>query len=317
MYNIKVYDSDLDYKYTINPLDLRSKISFTENELSGQGQCVLSLDYDFDDTRIEATDVIRVYKNLDLLYSGVVGNIERNINNKGSELKIPLLGLASVFSLVMYPNTNENQDPAQTIKDIVDTVSTVYDYFSYDSDSIKDFGSNVSIDFENQTCLEAIKSTAETTDYTFFIDSSGKVYFKGKTDSETVKHTVAKDIDEIQVRENNEDLVNKLVLEYKSATKTYDQSGTDKERTKYLRKTDIENEASADIFATSFFEQNNRTQLETVVSLVGVDKPKVGDKLTVKNFAYELENLTIKKIVYNEEKITLYLEKFVSFNSFL
>jgi len=85
MYNIKVYNSDLVYKKTINPLTLKNEISYTENVNAGQGECIIRIETDFGDDSIVFGDVVRVYKNLDLLYTGVVGDIERRISSSFEE----------------------------------------------------------------------------------------------------------------------------------------------------------------------------------------------------------------------------------------
>jgi hypothetical protein len=47
-------------------------------------------------------------------------------------------------------------------------VNTEYNYFDYTE--VDDFGASVSIDFENRTCLQAIRDTVSNTDWVFFVD---------------------------------------------------------------------------------------------------------------------------------------------------
>jgi len=211
----------------------------------------------------------------------------------------------------------QNQDPADTVKDIVDFVNAEYDYFSYDTESIKDFGQSVSIDFENDNCLQAVQKVVEATDFTFFIDRDGKVHFRGKEDFDLKNLTIGLNVEQISLTEENEDRVNALLLEYAGGTKEYDESGTEKLRQVYLKR-DITDETSADIFANSFFEDKNKTNKETVVILRGYQEEiQAGDRITVKNFGFDLSDLQIKKLSYKEEEITLYLEKFNSFSNLI
>jgi hypothetical protein len=167
----------------------------------------LLLNYNFEYDQIDFEDVIQIFYKSELLYTWIVWNITRRITNNFQEIEIPLLWFASLFEIVWFKQGwfkqgwsyvfNKNQDPAQTLKDIIDVVNLHYNYFDYTQ--VENFGSSVSIDFNKKTCLWAINDVIKTIDRVLFVDRDWKVYFKDKPVTPTHLFTVWKDIENIEL----------------------------------------------------------------------------------------------------------------------
>lgn len=325
MYNIKIYEIDWTYKFTLNLKKLKNELSFTANTKSWQWQAVLNLDLDFDYSQINTTDIIKVYLDTILIYTWIVQNIYRKITNNYQEIELPLLWLWTLTNYLLYKDTwvyefTKTQDPADTIRDIIDYVNTIYpNWLFYDWTSIIDYWTSFWIDFENETCFSALQKVTDTTNYYLFIDKDWKVYFKPKESTPTHKLTVWKDVESISFQEDSEKLVNKLVLEYKTWTKTYEDATSQTTywiRELYLVKTDLVDVTSADEFWDNYILENknpiNKTQI-VVNKNFNIESIKINDTIIVKNFSFDIDNLIIVKYSYTNDKIKIDLEEFDSF----
>jgi len=326
MFNYKVYNLSWTYKFTINIKDIKNLISFTANENWGQWQCKLLLNYNFETTTIVNTDIIHIYKDTTLIYTWIVQDVFRKINNNFEEIELPLLWLWTLPTYLLYKDSwnyvfSKNQDPSQTIKDIIDYINTIYTagWLSYDVWSIETYWTTVDIDFDYDNCLEALIKCIETTNFKFFIDRDWKVYFKSKPVSATHTLTVWKDIEQINLEEDSENLINKLLLEYKSWILPYEDIASQGNywlKEKYLSKTDLIDIASADEFWNNYIELYKNPINKTSIILnknFNLENIKVWDTIKVKNFNYIINNLQIVKYSYTIDKIKLELEIFDSF----
>jgi hypothetical protein len=97
-----------------------------------------------------------------LIYTGIINKIERKYTDGIETIALKFLGLASVLSLFPFYSAsytpNKNQDPALTIKNIIDYANTKYNWFSYAGGNIVNYGSNLNIDFDYTKCFDAIKN---------------------------------------------------------------------------------------------------------------------------------------------------------------
>jgi hypothetical protein len=112
---------------------------------------------------IDISDILKVYRKTKLIYTGVFQNLEKSISENGIEFSYPVLGLISLLSLVRYGAVNKNQDPGLTAREIIDSLNTLYPFFSYTTGSIPLYGSTVNLQFKSShTYLDAIKVCFDT-----------------------------------------------------------------------------------------------------------------------------------------------------------
>lgn len=326
MFNYKVYDISWAYKFTINIDTIKNLIKFTGNINSWQWQCTLRLDYKFDNTQIVNTDVIKIFKSDVLIYTWIVQDIFRNITNSYEEIELPLLWLGTLGTYILYRDGwsgefNKTQDPADTIKEIIDYINATYTgvWLNYDITSIEDYWSSVSLDFDYDNCFEALQKCIEITDFWFFIDKDWKVYFQSKPSTATHTLTVWKDIESITYEEDSENLVNKLRLVYSDGNKTYEDVTS--QTTYWLREinlneSDIVWVTSADIFWANYINTNKDPIQQvriTVNKNFDIESIKVLDTIRVLNFDFTINNLQVVKYSYDVDKLSIDLENFDSF----
>jgi hypothetical protein len=319
MYNFKVYDKNWTLKFTISPKKVKSDISFSANINWWQWQLMLKLRENFSYNSIINSDIIKIYKGLALIYAWLVQNIVRNITNSFEEVEYPILWLWTLLNYLLYKDLGnysftKNQDPSQTVKDIVDYIDTIYPgILSYDLSSIDTYWSSISIDFANITCFEAIRKVATATWYRFFIDKDWKVYFKQK--STTVNHnfTVWKDIEQIQVEENSESLANKLRVNYKAWYSPYEDATS---QTNYWLHEVFQSQTSLDLawsdsFWNSYIATNKNPIKKTKIVLnknYDLESIKIWDVIKVNNFSYSISWLQVVSYNYNWDKLEIWLE---------
>lgn len=136
-YNIKVYTTAGEYVRTFSPSVVMNGVSFTAQKNGGQGEMRVRLNIPFTSAAVAYNNIIKVYETDDAnpngrqIYMGIVGSLQR-ISESGAEyVEMRALGLASMLSWVYYDNAGnniftKNQEPAETIKNIIDTFRLKY-----------------------------------------------------------------------------------------------------------------------------------------------------------------------------------------------
>jgi len=329
---VKAYDISWTFKQVIKQDKIQNEIRFSSNITWGQGQSILSLALEFEDTSIDATDLIKVFEidddnpNGRLIYTWIVQNIERFIDANVVWIRLPLLGLSSIFTYLFFRDTwalsfNKNQDPAQTVKDIVDLLNVDYNFFSYDWSSIENYWTSVSLDFENDNCFNSVKKCIEATGFYFYVDQNWKVFFRSKPSTPTHTLTVQKDVEKLVVEENSENLVNNVIVEYATATKEYPDATSE---TAYWLREVFEDKASdladvwaADEFWANYLIENKDPKSKTTVTVnsnYDLETINPWDTVKIVNFDYSVTNLQIVKLTYSPDKVILNLEDLDSFS---
>lgn len=331
---IKVYNLDGTFQETLKSNDNLSDFSYSWAINEWQGECEIELNRAFSDTSIIHGDVIRVYLFDDfnyvawwqLIYTWVVNRITRKFTRGIETVSISALWLWMLLVQVYFYSWgytfSVNQDPAITIKAIIDYFNTKYtgNWLSYSEGLVETYGSNINISFDYTKCFTAIKNLVETTQWYWIIKPNWQVQFTQKPVAITHKFTINKDIEEITVSEDGEKIVNKYFLAWNSGTN----SGTDatSESTYGLRELKAENawiwnSGSADIAIASYIAKNKDPKKKT--SLIvnknydfngTIDTIKPWDTVKVLNFNYTIDNLQIAKIDYTFDKVKIELEEF-------
>lgn len=136
-YNVKAYALDGTFKRSIGPSEIMDAPRFTAQLSGGQGELSLRLKLAFDSTAVAYNDVLRVYQNDDtgnvgrLIYSGIITSIRRVSDKYAEYVEVRALGLASLLSRTLFTSGgsyafNKTQEPANTIRDVVDDFATKY-----------------------------------------------------------------------------------------------------------------------------------------------------------------------------------------------
>jgi len=331
-YQIKTYLLDWTYQNTISPSIIMSDISFSKNINGWTTDLNIDLDFNFENTDFTNSEIIKLYvfddndKSWKLIYTGVINWVLRNMNTNWQSITLVCLWISSLLNQIIYDSAwkvfTKTDDPANIIKSIIDYINTIYTWwrFTYGWWQIDTYGSTIEIDFDYTDCFNAIKKIKDVTDFYFYIDQNWEVYFKLKPTIATHSLTNQKDVENINMKEDIEDLVNMVFVERRGGTiKAYNDATSQTTywiKEKYISKTELWNEASQDIFWNNYISENKDPKKETKIvvnNLYNIDSIKPWDTIKVRNINYTIDNIQVLNVQYTPDKAVLSLEKYISF----
>lgn len=349
-FEIKVYGLDWTFKRTLKGTERMSDFSFSSQINWGQGEVNIELNKDFWDLTYISWDFIQVYVFSDiyltgkLIYTGCIQRIDRIYTSWISKINLVVLWIASLLTFINY-NATKNQDPAQTIKDIIDYFNTKYawNWLKYDWGFIENFGTNINITFTNKNLLDAIKDIVTTTNFWWTIWNDWQFYFQPYPTTSTHFVTAWKETDSINVVEDSERIINKVYIDYtwwSTTAQDLISQATYWLKEKYESKTDLNNLASANSYANSIISQNKNPKQKITCTINDsfrfkwyylwddtetwvdsdtwterglenwIEHLTPWDTLTIRNINYEINNLQINKIDYNVDMVKIELSEY-------
>lgn len=334
-YNIKIYELDGTFERVLSPSVVMSRVSFSESVNGGQWELNLKLNLPFNTTQIWYNNIVRVYVTDEnnaprLIYSGIVGNIKRVIENNWEYLDVDVVGLASILSMFYFYewwyHINKNQPADEILEDIIDYFDTKYpSLLSYTAWSIET-ASTIHIDFTHDKCLDAIKDVVWLLpDFWWTIWPDWVLHFHPKVGgSWQVVHrlTMWNNIDKITVEENAERIVNKYILKY--TWSEYTAEDVTSQTANWLRelyedKSEfIKNLGTATIAGDEYIEKhkNYSRKISIVINeKYDIESIRAWHFVTVQNIDYSISTLQVLKLQYNIDKLTVELEDTTSFAS--
>jgi len=318
-YNAKVYKLDWTYKFTINPqyvksdINLSTQINWWQNELK--------LIFNLDNVDIENTDIIKVYEitenytNWILVYTWIVQNVIKRITNASYEVELPLLWLASIFTYKIY-NWTRDEEPADMVKYFIAQSNLDYNLFSYWD--IQNYWTTLNIEFDNKNFLECLNTIAEATWFYFYINADWTIDFKPKDTEPTHKLTLWKDVDNLELFNDTEELVNKLTLEWDGWTTIYEDTTSQWiywVREKFISKTDLQDQVSADEYWNNYITNNKNPKSSTKIK-ININFNwiiRVWQNISVLNTKLDIKNKQIVRASYSRDYINIELEKYETF----
>lgn len=330
-YEVKIYNLDGGFKETLLWTSLITSFNYSSQINGWQWEATFELDKKFETTTYSIGDFVRVYVYTDsypggnLLYSGTVSRITRRITSGIETLKLTCIGLASILGFIYFYQGsyvfNKNQDPAQTIKDVIDYFNTKYSgsWLSYSGWNISNYGSSVNLDFNYSKCLDSINSARNLTNFWWRLDPDGQVFFKTVPGTVTHTFTLENDVDEINLEETGERIVNKHITTYKTgvATPSIDAASQTTYGLRELMesKTDIGDSGSAVIYSNNYISKNKDFEKKTSITVnnnYNIENIKPWDTIKILNVNYGITGLQIQKIVYTTNSVKLELGSLTS-----
>jgi hypothetical protein len=257
-YNVKIFQRDgTTLVQNVNPKEIEGVPTFSCKINSGCGDCVLDLKRSFDNfgegETIDFMYVVKIYavtpvhpKGV-LIYTGVISKYEPFIEASGQEgVRLTLLGLVSVLSFAYYRDTgaltvaHTSENPQAIGRAIIDHAVTEYPLFSYSDDTTDPGPQTVSITYEDQKWLDALKKIGELAGdgWWWKIDESGQYWLKPTPSTPTHTFTLKKDVVAITAPKDSEKVVNYALVRWDGGDST-ETDGTS-ETTFGLRETIIE-----------------------------------------------------------------------------
>lgn len=324
---VKVYNLNWTFKKTLTGRDVIDWFSFTSQINGGQWEGILVLNKEFSSSDIVVWDVVRIYVYTDTypngrnIYTGYISRLTRKYSTSKNIIEYNMIGLASMLSFVYFNSSgyifNKNQDPAQTIKDVIDYFNSQYggSFFSYSGGGVQNYGSSVSLDFNYTKSLAAINQAVETTNFWWRIDADGQTLFKPTPTSTTHTFTAGKDVVSIDLQESSEQIINRHIVEWQSWT-TSPNNNASSISTYWLRelkesKKTLANLSSATTYSNNYLNQWKDLKKITSISInnkYNLENIYPGDTIKILNLDYKIDGLQIKKVSYTPEFVKLELE---------
>lgn len=330
-FEIKKYSLTWTFLETIKKTNLISDFSFSSSINAWQWNCDLELNLSIWDTTFSLWQFLKIYvftdiyPNWKLMYTWMITKITWNITSWKETLTINLLWLWSLLTFIYFKNGwsyafSLNQEPALTLKAIIDYFNTVYTWvwLNYTT-NIDNYWSSVNQAFNYNKCNDSINNIVNATNFWWNIRSNGELYFKLKPTTATHILTVWKDIDNLQIEQDSEKITNKSIIFYNWwNTSQIDWTSQTSFWVRELKedRTNLNDLTSANTYATNFILKNKDYKKKTSIIVnnsFDIEKIEIWDTISVVNTSLSLINLQIVKIQYSINKIQIELDEFSSF----
>ena len=325
-YQIKHYSKDLVLKNVINPNIIKNKISFTKQINWWVGQFVLLLDLWIENNDYIHGDIIKVAHFESWIENIIYVWLIDEVNDLiwwYEEKELRINWLASLFSREIYNiswnyEANINQDPYVTIQNIVTFVNLRYNYFT---NSWSNTWVNANYDLNWTDCNKLINDiTWLSANYYWYLDNFNLI-FEVKPSTATHRCTLKKDIIELNNNNDWSEIFNRLILKYKTATATYNDTTSQTNywiREKYINNSQIVDVWSANIFWANYLLENANPKKKTSLSIntkyAWFHNINPWESCKILNCKKQLwNNLIISKINYNQDIINIDIEGYDNF----
>lgn len=347
-YEVKVYDRLGNFKSQINPKNIVGDIAYSDEIDGGQSNLTLSIIWNWEDYKysdiVEIREVSDEYRTIKWVYTGVVNSLSIVEFENEDQIEIELLGIFTIlnnieFSYGWSKKVTMNGTAGQIMKYIIDSHQTEYTTLSgdtqvldwypirYTSTSIDTSGASLSIKFDADSCLDALKKCAENSGMHWHIGCDGVVYY-GETAWDK-RLTFQREIIAISKTLSGNDMKNKITFinGYTYIDVNWDpQEG--KQTTIYQDATSISSfgihEDTVEdttvrsisawwVKANAMISENNSEKDETVIT---VKRPIVispNMHITTQNTKIPIENKRVERIEWRRDTVSIYLGSYLSF----
>ena len=334
-YIVKLYDKTMTFLKVIPAGIITNDISFNETIDAGQGELKLKLVLPIDTDYFDNVRYCKVYMNDNqwtdnlLIYSWRLSQVQRQYSNQKENITVVFLSLWALLDTVILrnwtdPTFSKTGDPASIVKFIIDYFNTVYSWIlSYTAESVDDYGSSITIQFDWISCQKALKNLVNWLSFYLYIGADGVVQYHDTPATETHLLTYERDINALTIPENNEQISNVVQVIYTIATTEYEtwivQDATSVwkygQREALIRRSDLQDETSAELYRDNYLSENKdlkkNIQVE-VNTLFPIETIHPWQTIKIANLWLNIENAQIQNVKYTYEKATLTLEYYTS-----
>lgn len=344
-FSVKVYTFSGIFIDTLDPNIIIDKPRFSSRINAGFGECSFTLRVPFENFDeggvISFMNIFKIYvfdaENTKgrLVYTGFLSSYKPFLKSSSQGVEIILLGMISLLTFAYYKNgasyivDQNGKDPSFIMKSIIDHFNTIYPagLLGYNSGAttVDSVGVNVSYKFEEDKWLDALQNAFGTVNpgWWWNVDKQGQLYLKQKPSIATHSFTIGKDIEEIEVDKNAEDIANKVFIEYfSSATFTgSDAPSIAKYGTRELLVSDerVKDLTTATQRVNKEIADNKENKIKTKLTInseYDIESIKVGDTCKITNLSkfsgVFTNNMLIVEVSYDFEKVTIQLEDLLS-----
>ena len=234
-YEIKLYSRIWDFKKTINPLNVVSEISFSEEINWGQSDMNIEIIWDFNDFLctdiIEIREVDEENKEISPTYTWIIEEISLKEYENWDTVNLQILWLSTVLNDNIFKSAwnrsfNANATPWNMVKIIIDSFNSDYwtlswgetqnitwNIIKYTLTSIDTTWPAVNLSFDNDNCLDSIKKALENTDFSFYIWADWICYVQKDSWQSHVNLTLLRQVITVERKIHKRELTNYLFHE--------------------------------------------------------------------------------------------------------
>lgn len=230
-YQVKVFEKDgITLIETINPNEIRNKISFKSSMNSGLGELRIVLNRKFDDYdeggMVDIINIVKVFEfdavniNPKLIYTGFVSQYTPFTKGDADGVEMTCLGLISMFKFSKFTDggnftfSRSAEDPSVTMQAIVDSFDL--DYSDLVTTNLTSIGTDITPTFEKQDHFQALQQTFEQTGggHYWTLDENGVLNLVENPTTATHTFTIGKDVQGINTEKSSEEVINNVTLFY-------------------------------------------------------------------------------------------------------
>lgn len=252
------------------------------------------------------------------IYAGILSQVDRVIKPGQEVHKLDILGLQTILNYKLYlysgsTSFTRTADPAVMIKEILDFYP---DYFYYDGSSIPNYGTTLSIQFDNVRCFDAIKTILDTTGRSIQRDADGLVTFFNQSASPTADHVLdfRKDIVEITKKEDRTEVVNSVKVKRASGTVTASDAASQAlygVLEAYVDASKLNNSTTANAFASAYIVKYKNPKAKIAIEVnsnydIGSIKP--GNAIKLQGDPTSIGTRYIDKLEFTPSSLKIWLD---------
>lgn len=339
-FEIKLYDRLWDFKKMINPLDVKSEISFSEDLEGWQAELSLSVNWDFgdfvDSDIIEIREVDDVNKTVSMTYTWIIEETEVDEYELTEVITIQLLWVFTALNDVIFRQGwlrtfTVNMTPWNLVKAIIDSFNLSYgnlvwdtqnlatNLIKYDGSSIDVTWTAVNYAFDNDYCIDAIKKALEDTGFSFYIWADWLCYVQQDANQTKVSLTMWNQVVKVNRKKHKRDMVNTYFLKRTGGVEvTYTDAWaatTFWPKEKAESDEDIQDVTTQDTVWTKFVQDYayERNEISVLVKPQKSESIRPWMLLTVNNIRNTIVEKKITKIDKSKEQWIIYVGDFISF----
>lgn len=309
-----------------------SEIKFTSQINGGQGEFAVQLSLPINYGEFGNWDILKLFffddnnKTWKLIYTWIISRFARVLEASGEYIEVVCIWLSTLLSRVFYRDWellefNKTQDPSFTIKDSIDHFNRIYPSNLFSYDWVDTFWEDLSIDFSWKKCIDVLNDIQKITSTRFYyIGCDWNVVYKD-TLWELREHRlkIENQVDSLFIDEEIEGVQNKIYSKY-----SWDTVWPYWDSESQLKYWIIENRVSstawdeewAELFWEELLKERKSEKRQTMIVVNNkyeIESINPWDKIVLLNTTYSLPNLIVQKVVYKQNKATLYLEKYQTF----
>lgn len=318
--NIKLYDRDGTFKYTLSNKDLRWEIFFY-NELNtwfGSLEIVYENVDNFD--IFDYSDLVKVYDQWEVVYFGYVIKMRRQTDQAGKRIRVKTMWYQALLRTLIYKDWasvefTKTDDPSTLIEDIIGQYNTeqwfAEDLFTFKAWGLDTYGTNVSINFQRDTLLSALKKVLDKQKRDLIFLPTGEVVYQSS--GSNTRYTLGDELISVQQEGSIDNLVNDITIESDGGSTSYATDSTSEtaygKHEKYELDTSINDATTANEKANKEIEKNKEPRGDTSLDVIKDNSLVVGDTITTRNLDKNIVAEKIERIEWRPINMKVFLEK--------